>query len=436
MNLSDGERLTTVLDEMGYEWTEDETEANMLGILACSVRQKAIDKVYSRIHKWNKRKKNESLVTFLSGCILPSDKEKFLHLFDIVFQMSELPKLPEIIEQYGILTGAFVRSNSFKVNNQLGSFWHIDPNYGSTFEAFVPIQNGCDKFCTFCAVPYTRGREISRPSAEILEEVKKLVNNGYKSITLLGQNVNSYGQDRPNEELTFNQLLRAIGEFGDASNKRFWLYYTSPHPDDMSADIFKTMASYKCIANQVHLPLQSGDDHVLIRMNRKHDIQTYRNIVKDIRTYLPKATLFTDIIVGFSRETEAQFENTMQAMAEFKFNMAYIAQYSVRPGSVSSRWEDDVPHTVKKDRFHRLTEKLKKQSLRYNTKLIGTEADVLIYGTDKKGNYFQGLTEGKLNVRIKKSNEDLSGQIVTVKIETATAFSLEGSLVPVAELAV
>ncbi|MFB6318557.1 tRNA (N6-isopentenyl adenosine(37)-C2)-methylthiotransferase MiaB [Saccharicrinis sp. FJH54] len=430
MNLSDGERVTAVFEEMGYQWTDKEEDAQVIGILACSVRQKAIDKVYSRIHKWNKWKNHKNLITFISGCILPSDKEKFLNLFDIVFQMSELPKLPEIISQYGIVTPASLNTNfAFKVNNNLSTFWHIEPNYKSAYEAFVPIQNGCDKFCTFCAVPYTRGREVSRPSQEILDEVKYLIDHNYKSITILGQNVNSYGLDKKGDELSFAQLLEEIGKMGDASGKKFWVYFTSPHPRDMQADVFHVMARYKCLAKQVHLPVQSGDDKVLIKMNRKHSVEEYRKLVNEIKKVIPQATLFTDIIVGFTGETDEQFENTRAILKEFQYNMAYIAMYSPRPGAVSSRWQDDIPLDIKKQRLHQLSEDLKQVSETYNKSLEGKSVDVLITGKHRREGYMTGLTEGKINVQIKEDDPGMIGSIVTVKVTSSRAFSIEGELI-------
>lgn len=470
MNLSDTERVKTVLHELGFQPTENELEASILGIIACSVRQKAIDKVYARIAKWNRLKNRKNLLTFVSGCILPSDSEKFLKLFDLVFPMSELPQLPEMIRQYGVATPSslmqaddgllrkspetpikprdgvgFVLEKvetpkipaSPKLNpgKDIDEFWHVEPTYTSDFEAFIPIQNGCDKFCSFCAVPYTRGREVSRPAQEIIDELSQLVEKGYKSITLLGQNVNSYGHDKKGNEISFAELLRRIGDYGNQSGKQFWVYFTSPHPRDMTDDVIEVIAQYDCLAKQIHLPVQSGDDRVLMRMNRKHAMDKYRHIVHTIRRLIPQATLFTDIIVGFTGETEEQFENTRKAMEEFKYNMAYIAQYSVRPGAASSRWDDDIPKSLKKERYHKLTEELTKHSLVYNQQLVGKTVEVLVRGRDRKAGFLSGYTEGKLVIRFASEDENLIGQIVKVEIRSATSLSLEGELVSINEMA-
>lgn len=429
MNASDGERVRTVIEQMGYTYTEDETEANLIGILACSVRQNAIDKVYSKISKWNKWKNRSNLITFVSGCVLPSDHEKFLKLFDIIFQMKDLPNLPEMIQQYGITTANGVQKGFDAQNDNISEFWNVKPDHTSDFEAFVPIQNGCDKFCSFCAVPYTRGREVSRPSVEIVNEVRSLVERGYKSITLLGQNVNSYGLDKPDTEIMFPELLRRIGELGNEIGTEFWLYFTSPHPRDMTDEVIEVIAQYKCLAKQIHLPLQSGDDKLLIAMNRKHGLEKYRQSVSTIKRLIPEATLFTDIIVGFTGETDEQFDATRAAMKEFDFNMAYIAKYSPRPGALSHRWFDSVPIEVKKNRHQVLTEDLKLTSRSYNNSMIDQTFRVLVKGTAKHAGYLAGMTEGKINVRFLSENSDLIGQIVDVKIKSATDFSVEGDLI-------
>lgn len=462
MNISDGERVQDILDKMGFEPTDNEEEANLLGVIACSVRQKAIDKVYSRIQKWNKWKNKKNLITFVTGCVLPADREKFLKQFDMVFTMSELPTLPEMIQQYGIVTPAGMQSldkgiqemelpekesrnvadfrldkailpqsNKSVLHPEKGieSFWHITPKYGSGYEAYIPIQNGCNKFCTYCAVPYTRGREVSRPSAEIMRELKDLVEKGYKSITLLGQNVNSYGLDKKGREVSFAELLHMMGKFGNGRKEKFWVYFTSPHPRDMTDEVIEVIARYSCLAKQIHLPIQSGDDAMLAHMNRNHTMEKYRHIVQTIRRLLPEATLFTDIIVGFTGETEEQIENTRKAIEEFHYNMAYIAQYSPRPGAASSRWDDNIPKEVKKARYHMLTEELMKHSLAYNQSLIGKYMTVLVRGKDRKTDYLSALTEGKIIVRFASADENLIGQFVKVKVQSAAPFSTEGVLV-------
>jgi len=464
MNLSDSERVHTVMQQLGFSITADEHEASILGVIACSVRQKAIDKVYARISKWNRMKNRKNILTFVSGCILPADNEHFLKIFDLVFPMSDLPQLPEMISQYGIVTqvglqhsnrnretilpavkkandndttilhtdgSPFVKpaSLNLKPAEGINQFWDIEPIYTSDFEAFIPIQNGCDKFCAFCAVPYTRGREVSRNSTEIMDELKELVEKGFKSITLLGQNVNSYGLDKKGLEITFSDLLRKIGEFGLHSGKEFWIYFTSPHPRDMTDEVIETISTYPCLAKQIHLPVQSGDDHVLLHMNRKYAMEKYRSIVHTIRRLIPEATIFTDIIVGFTGETDEQFENTRKMMEEFEFNMAYIAQYSVRPGAASSRWEDDVPKETKKVRYHILTNELTKHTIKYNIKLICSKLRVLVRGRDRKNGFLSALTEGKIVVRFQSEDINLIGQFVTIEITSATPLSIEGILV-------
>jgi tRNA-2-methylthio-N6-dimethylallyladenosine synthase len=342
--------------------------------------------------------------------------------------MSEVKEFPEMLRQYGVVSPAALLSmeEKLEMNRHIKEFWEIKPHYNSDFEAFVPIQNGCDKFCTFCAVPYTRGREISRPSEEILQEIQDLAEKNYRSITLLGQNVNSYGLDKKGAERSFAELLLAIGEYGQQSGKEFWVYFTSPHPRDMRDEVIDVIARFPHLAKQIHLPLQSGDDKVLIRMNRKHSVEKYRHIVEKIRKTIPQATLFTDIIVGFTGETEEQFENTIKAFDEFRFNMAYIAQYSQRPGATSSRWTDDISKEIKKERFHRLTGVLQKYSLELNKQMIGKTFRVLVTGNDRKEGFLSGHTEGRIVLRFPSDDDSLIGNFVEVNIKSATPFSVEG----------
>lgn len=461
MNTSDSERIYSVLEDMGYVWTNNEEDAELLGVVACSVRQKAIDKVYTKIHKWNKWKNEKNLISFITGCVLPLDRGKFLKLFDLNFQISELLQFPEMLSQYGIVTAFSVGKKEDveiiesrasvpdfetlvfdnhraiagkavmmkKPETKITGFWKVKPNYQSKFEAFIPIQNGCDKFCTFCAVPYTRGREISRPSDDIINELKQIVKEGYKSITLLGQNVNSYGLDRKGNEISFAELLKEIGEFGNKSGRDFWLYFTSPHPRDMGEDVLKVISKYNCLANQIHLPLQSGDDKVLIKMNRSHSLKDYKRIITSIKKHLPAASIFTDIIVGFNGETDEQFMNTYRAMDDIRFNMAYIARYSPRPGAASASWEDDISHAVKKERLHKLTLLLKQHSLEHNQRMIGKKYKVLVTGIDRKKGFLSGLSEGKIIIRFASLSIQLIGEFVEVVITSAADFATEGKMI-------
>lgn len=422
MNISDAERIRNVLETSGFSETEKEEDADILGIVSCSVRQPAINKVYSMIHKWNKWKNKRSLLTFVTGCILPDDKKKFLKRFDFVFSIEEIEDFPTMISDYGIVTS----KNAYSGN--IHSFWEINPKYSYDFQAFIPIQNGCDKFCTYCAVPYTRGREVSRSSSKILKEIEKLVHNGYKNITLLGQNVNSYGLDKNGDEITFPELLRAAGELGNKLKKKFWVYFTSPHPWDMTDEVLEVISEYECLADWIHLPLQSGDNEILQKMNRKHSIENYEKIINSIHTLLPQAQIFTDIIVGFSNESEEQFEATRFAFQKYKFNMAYIAMYSQRPGAVSSEWDDTISLDVKKKRFRILTNDMKEISLKLNEPFIGTEQIVLVEGFDRKGEYLMAKTEGRLIVRF-KGDKSLIGQFVSIKITSVYPLSMEGDLI-------
>ncbi len=460
MNRSDSERVTSVLEGLGCERTDNEEEADLLGLVACSVRRRAIDRAYGRIRKWNRWKNGRNLLTFATGCVLPADRDRFLDLFDLVFDIGELPSFPRMIEQYGVTTPLSIhavapyasatrapatpthtaaRQTSVTRAAATGAaatgaadakrdFWRIRPSYASAFDAFVPIQNGCDKFCSFCAVPYTRGREVSRRSDQILAEVSDLVEKGYHSITILGQNVNSYGLDDPEHEIGFAELLRKVGEIGVASGREFRVYFTAPHPRDMSREVVEVVAEYRHLAKQFHLPLQSGDDEILNRMNRNYSVERYRGVVQAIREVMPEATLFTDIIVGFPGETEEQFERTRAAMREFRYNMAYIAMYSPRPGARSSTWDDDVPHDEKRRRLHELSRELKNISLAHNRRLIGRTLTVLVYERDRDDRYLTGRTEGKIIVRFPSGDDRLIGEFVPVTVTGAAEMSVEGEL--------
>lgn len=413
-NRSDSERIAGVLESIGYTEAESEDDASIIGIIACSIRQSAIDRVHSRVHKWNKRKDRNDLITFVSGCILPEDEKKFLKKFDLVVKLEDVVKLPELLNQYGTRAPQ--------------SFWDINPKRGSTFKALVPIQNGCDKFCTFCAVPYTRGREVSRPSDDILKNIDELLAEGVKQITLLGQNVNSYGLDKPGEERTFAELLEEIGKRGDAVDERVWVHYTSPHPRDMNEEVYEVQAKYDSLANYLNLPLQSGDDDVLKRMNRRYTQDEYMEKLAMARKHMPNITVSTDIIVGFCDETEEQFERTAEAMRTGQYDLAFIAKYSPRPGAVAEKkFEDTVPAEEKKRRDRVLTEILKKTALENNKKMVGKTIPVLVEQKSRKDGKLLGRTEGLKSVEFEGS-EDLIGQFVDMEITDCDSWRFYGQI--------
>ncbi len=440
MNRSDAERLEAVLESMGYARSEDENdpEVAIKGIIACSVRQKAIDRVYGRIRNWNRQKARQPCITFITGCILDADRQKFLKMFDLIFSIDQLPEFPDMIHQYGVaLPGSLPFSvgapsvdepGRAEAARRIEEFWKLKPRYSSDIEAFVPIQNGCDKFCTYCAVPYTRGREVSRPSANILDEVQQLVSKGFQSITLLGQNVNSYGLDKKGDELSFPELMRRIGEIGRKSGREFWTYFTSPHPRDFTTELLEVVAEYEVLADWVHLPIQSGDDEVLRKMNRSYTMERYRQVVTDIRRILPGASLFTDIIVGFTGETRAQFEATAAAMREFRYDMAYIAQYSPRPGAASARWIDDIAKEEKEQRFQELSSLMVELAAPANAARVGQVLRVLVTSKARQEGYLSGYTEGRVPVRL-IAEESVVGNFVDAEIVSARPLSLEGRII-------
>ena len=406
MNRSDAERVAAVLENLGLRPAEDENSARVLGVVACSVRQKSTDRVYGRIVAWNERRDREHIITFVTGCVLPRDRKKLEKLFDILFPIEDLPRFPEFLATHGMsplsTTTIFGGAPPLRSASPLASapafagssatplvrtdYWKIAPQTFSAHQAWIPIQNGCNRFCAYCAVPYTRGREVSRAAGEILDEIARLLEQGCRSFTLLGQNVNSYGRDwntagdGPDSGAAFVRLLDDAASLIEKSGREAHIYFTSSHPVDMRREVFELMAARPAIAHQVHLPLQSGDDGVLRRMNRSYTIGRYREIIGWARDLVPDATLFTDIIVGFPGETAAEFERTREAMLEFSFDMAFVAAYSPRQGTAGAKLRDDVPREEKSRRLNILGNLLKEMGAAKKARLIGKTMRVLVDG--------------------------------------------------------
>ncbi|MBU1164874.1 tRNA (N6-isopentenyl adenosine(37)-C2)-methylthiotransferase MiaB [Patescibacteria group bacterium] len=421
-NKSDAEKVTKVLTDYGYQSTDTLDKADVVLVLACSVRQSAIDRIDGLKRKFAKIKKTRPLITILSGCVLKTDMGKMRKFFDVVLDIRDLSKLPEKI------SGTRLRQDfGGQVSNQgsVSGYFDLHPAYKSNFQAYVPIMTGCDNFCAYCVVPYVRGREQSRKASDIIAECKSLISKGYKEITLLGQNVNSYQGTmyKCQGTMTFSKLLQKI----DSIPGRYWLRFMTSHPKDFSDELIDIMSNSKHITPYLHLPIQAGDDQVLKSMNRKYKVGHYKKLVNKVRKAIPNMSLSTDVIVGFPGETKKQFNNTAKVFKDLKFDMAYISQYSQRAGTAAAKLEDNVPKVEKKKRDKILTEILKKTSLEYNKKFIGNVVEVLV--EENKNGYNIGRTDTYKTVKL-KSNKDLKGKFVRVKIKKGpSAFGLTGELV-------
>jgi tRNA-2-methylthio-N6-dimethylallyladenosine synthase len=411
MNYSDAERIATVLSMLGYEKTEVEEEADLIVTIACSVRQHAIDRIYGKAKDWQRRKaKNPTFKTVLTGCVLEKDRAKMAKVFDLIFEIEDLGKLPGLL-------GEAVAEDKVEEMGRSGEYLGIAPAYESSFRAYVPIMTGCNNFCTYCAVPYTRGREKSRSQKEIILEVSGLVEKGFKEITLLGQNVNSY-------EFGFVELLAEIDKIpGD-----YRVYFYSNHPKDMSEGLINLMPTLKHFPAYIHLPLQSGNDEIIRAMNRHYSKESYLELVEKIRTAMPEVALTTDIIVGFPGEGESELADTVEVMEAAKFDMAFLAQYSSRPGTKAAKLEDDVNKEEKKRREKILLDVLSKTAKENNERLVGTPQKVLVDG-EKNGKYF-GRTAGYKVVEIKTDQALELGQFIDVEVKSATAWKLLGIVLP------
>jgi tRNA dimethylallyltransferase len=332
MNESDSQRIASFLEQQHYQNTDKMENADLIVVTACSVRQSAIDRIFGLSKKFKKIKAKK----ILTGCVIKSDKPKFLKFFDEVLSIDEL----------------------------LGkNYLELQPKHSNQKSAYVPIMTGCNNFCTYCAVPYTRGREISRPAKNIIKEVKKIIRDGYKEIVLLGQNVNSYygGQSSAFTEdcplVTFPKLLKMISDIpGD-----FVIKFLTSHPKDFSDELIDVIAKSPKISKEIHLPVQSGDNEILRKMNRGYTAEKYLNLIQKIRTKIPGIRFTTDVIVGFPGETKEQFENTVKLFKKIGFDVAYINKYSARPGTAAAQFKDDVPLTEKKRRWEVLEELVNKR---------------------------------------------------------------------------
>lgn len=423
MNIVDSERLDAFLAGQGWRLVSDFKRAALVIINTCGIRQMAEDRVYGLVNQI--KKINPSARIVIAGCLSKRDdvRQRLIGRVDIFLPISEMLRLPELLKG-----GEFRPHFSLdEVRLKEGEkYLDILPKHASHFTAYVPIGNGCNNFCSYCVVPYARGREVYRPAGEVIKEVETLAKADYKEIILIAQNVNSYHDPKYDFPKLLARLIKISGHF--------WIRFSSSHPKDVSPELIKVIGSSDKVCSHLHLAVQSGDDKILKAMNRRYTARHYQNLIRAVRQAKPGIAITTDVIVGFPGETKAQFNNTVKLFQAVKFDMAYIAQYSPRPGTVSWKMKDNVSPSEKKRRADEINEILKKTALAHNLKYLDKEVEVLVEGQNKRGEYY-GKTSSYKNVLFRPTQKlsvvagkKLIGQFVKVKIDKALAFGLYGVL--------
>ena len=420
MNKSDSERIVGMLSHFGYEQTEDENNADLYIVNTCAIRQLSADKAYSRLGNWGRIKKEKaklgkSVKIAIAGCVAQLEKENLLKKFpylDLVFgtrNIYELPKLLDIVED-----------KRFCATEDVELVEHdYDIKRDKSINAWLPIMEGCNNFCSYCVVPYTRGRERSRTIEAILNEAKTILSKGFKEITLLGQNVDSYGKNlegKPN-------FAKLLAEF-DKLEGDFRIRFTSSYPTDITDEVIETVKNSTHICECFHIPMQSGNDRILKMMNRRYNVAQYTEIVEKIRKNIPDVTITSDFIGGFPSETEEEFLDTIKAIDELGLDYSNTAAYSPRPITKAGKMvEDFIDEETKKKRLQILNDKVKEASLKSNTKYIGRTLEILI--DDVKDGVYQGRTRNNKVVHVKGNFK--IGDFVNVKIERVSTWCMFGN---------
>ena len=418
MNVADSELVEGILTNLGLEKTANYDEADAIFLNTCAIRENAETKVHSKLGNLHKIKLNKPhLIIGVLGCMAQNLKDDLLKnkpYVDIILGPDSYRKIPDLINRH-------VKDNKSIVDTKLSRYEvyeNLFPSRGDTFNAWVSIMRGCDKFCSFCIVPFTRGRERSRSVESVVEEVEKAVDQGFVEITLLGQNVNSYNF----EGKSFSDLLLAVSDINGVKRIR----YTSPHPQDINVELLQVMASRKNICNYVHFPMQSGSNEVLKRMNRTYTREHFYDMAMKIREIMPNCGLSTDIIVGFPGESDEQFRETLDLMEAIKFNSAFTFKYSPRPYTKAEQFSDHISEDIKKSRLNEMLILQRKHTLELNQNMVGTFQQVLIEKESKKSNlHWAGRTDSNEWVIIEKNNSNIK-DIVPVEISDATGVILHG----------
>lgn len=426
MNEHDSEKISWILENMDYSETNELEEADLIIYNTCLVRENAELKVYGKLGSLKRLKReNPDLIIAVCGCMMQREDirnvilTKHRHV-DIIFGTHNIHKLPQLINNH-LKTGETI-VDIVEDSREISE--NIDANRKYGFKAFVNIMYGCNNFCTYCIVPYTRGRENSREPELILKEIKGLAESGCKEVTLLGQNVNSYGKTL-NRNYGFTDLLKDINKIEGIDRIRFM----TSHPKDLSDELIECYGTLDKLCSHLHLPVQSGSNKVLKEMNRNYTKENYLNIINKLKKRVPDIGLTTDIIVGFPGETEEDFNETLDLVKHVEFDSAFTFLYSIREGTKAATMESQIDDKVKHDRFQRLSDTLNEISLRNNEKLIGEVFEILVEDISKNNpEVLTGRTRTNKLVHFKGS-EDLIGSIVKVKIETVKTFTLEGIIV-------
>ena len=424
-NVRDEEVLGGFLELAGMTKAVKEEEADVVLINTCAVRENAEEKVYGEIGKFKAKHyaDPEHFILGVCGCMMQQEgvAEKIMHSYPYVNLIFGTHNIPEILN----LIDAHLKRKKDLVSIVSGEgnvFENLPSTRLDNIKAFVNISYGCDKFCTYCIVPYTRGRERSRPLKDIVEECRGLVEEGFQEITLLGENVNSYGKDF-HDGTNFATCLRQVAETGIPR-----LRFMTSHPWDFSSDMLEVIASHPNIMKCIHLPLQSGNDEILAQMGRRYTRQKYLDLVKDIREKIPGCAITTDIIVGFPNENEAQFNDTLTLCEEVKYDAAFTFLYSPRKGTPAAAMKDNVPDSVKHERFNRLLKVIEAGVMSHSKEMVGKTYSVLVDGPSKKDpKMLSGYTESGKLINF-AGPAALKGAIVSVKVIEDRAFSMIGEL--------
>lgn len=427
MNEHDTETMMGMLEQMGYTFTEDKHEADIILLNTCAIRENAEDKVFGELGHLKRLKQfKPSLLLGVCGCMSQEEVvvQRILqkHPFvDLIFGTHNIHRLPNLVQE-----ALFSKEMVVEVWSKEGDIIENMPKKREGMRAWVNIMYGCDKFCTYCIVPYTRGKERSRKPEDVIAEVRDLARLGFKEITLLGQNVNAYGKDFDDRDYRFGDLMQDMSKI-DVPRIRF----TTSHPRDFDDHLIEVLARKGNLVEHIHLPVQSGNTEVLKRMSRKYTRESYLELVRKIRTAIPDVSLTTDIIVGFPGETDEQFADTISLVQEVGYDSAFTFIYSPRAGTPAAEMEDNVPDEVKRQRLQQLNDVLAEQIKEKNEKLQGQVLEVLVEGTSKNNDkVLSGRTRTNKLVHF-EGPSDLYGSFVQVKITEPHTWYLKGEMVEV-----